>query len=300
MAQPDVVFHTSGPWRPIEMTGDRYCALRVHPHEIDEEQMSRTLTDLAPLMELRPTDTGFRAQTFETGHGAIFGAYLLFQQVLAAERAIPGKRVLSLQTIFANGGRSGEPIDIVVETLQEGRSFASVTLSFQQDGIVVSRALALMTTDEDDFLRHQSSRASTVRWQEWPERDPGLWPGTARQSPNSSLNGLSVRLGLDEPVTDPSVARALVALCSEPEVITSFIRFGGVPDAPAGRVPGNVLTQTVTLLEPVRHDAGVVLQVDPTYSGQGRSHGSGLVTDEAGRLLATFSTTGVLRAPRPA
>jgi len=251
-------------------------------------------------MDLRPTETGFRAETFATAHGSIFGAYLLFQQVLAAERAMPGKRVISLQTIFANGGRSGEPIDIVVETLQEGRSFASVTLSFTQDGVVVSRALALMTVDEDDFLRHQSPAASSVRWQDWTDRDPGLWPGTAKQSPDSGMNGLSVRLGLDEPVTDPSVARALVALCSEPEVVTSFIRFGGVPDAPAGRVPGNVLTQTVTLLEPVDLGSGLILRVDPAYAGHGRAHGSGLVTDDSGRLLATFSTTGVLRAPRPA
>jgi acyl-CoA thioesterase-2 len=83
-------------------------------------------------------------------------------------------------------------------------------------------------------------------------------------------------------------------------LLSAFIAFADVPDAPPGRMPGNVLTQTVTFLEPVRTDGGLVLDVEPTYAGQGRAHGGGRISDDSGRLLATFSTTGVLRAPRTA
>jgi acyl-CoA thioesterase-2 len=260
--------------------------------------VSLNLQTLAPMMEFRPVGDGFEADTLPTAHGAIFGAYSLFQQVLIAEQTTPGKRVLSLQTLFANGGTSGEPVQISVEKLQDGRSFSCLSVTFRQGDLVITRAEVLLTTDEDDFLRHQTPAASPLAAQGWPAASPGLWPGAAYRSAESSLSQSSLRVALDEPVTDAGVGRALVALCSEPEVMNAFIQFGGVPPAPAGRMPGSVLTQTVTLLEPIDAASGLVLHTTPTYAGQGRAHGSGQVVDDAGRLLATYNTTGVLRRPR--
>ena len=106
--------------------------------------MTHTLDSLSPLMALRPTKDGFEADTFATAHGSIFGAYLLLQQVIAAERTVPDKRVLSLQTIFANGGQSGEPVQISVETMQQGRSFSCLSLTFRQGSVIVTRAEVLL------------------------------------------------------------------------------------------------------------------------------------------------------------
>ena len=60
-----------------------------------------------------------------------------------------------------------------------------------------------------------------------------------------------------------------------------------------------MLTQSVTLLEPIGATEGVVVSGVPAYAGHGRAHGGGTVTDDDGRLLATFQTTGVLRGPPP-
>jgi acyl-CoA thioesterase II len=258
------------------------------------------LADLAPLTDLRETPTGFQAETFETAHGAIFGAYLLLQQVVAAERVAPGKRILSLQTLFANGGRSGEPVDIDVQVMQQGRSFSCVSLAFRQYENVLTRALALLTGDEDDYLRHALPRAPVdADPTEWPSTSTGLWPGQAQRSPASGPDRVGLRLHVDEPVTDPSLGRALVALSTEPEVMSALIALGGGGTGSPTRMPGNVLTQTVTFVEPVDVNAGFVLNVFPSYGGHGRAHGVGEVLDDAGTLLATFSSTGVLRAPRP-
>jgi acyl-CoA thioesterase-2 len=232
-----------------------------------------------------------------TAHGAIFGAHLVFQQVLAAEKATAGKRVLSLQTTFANGGRSGEPVTISIETMQSGRSFATLAITFRQQQVVLTRALALMTADEDDYLRHQIPAATTTDWASWPIRYSANWPGWIRRSPASSLEQVSLCFGLDESVSDPSVARALLAAGTEYEVMGAMLDFAGVPAAPAGKMPANVLTHTVTLLEPIDPRA-LVMTIEPTYTGHGRVNGSGRVVDEQGLLLATFTTTGVLRAPR--
>jgi acyl-CoA thioesterase-2 len=258
-----------------------------------------TLADLAPLTDLRETQAGFQAETFETPHGAIFGAHLLLQQVLAAERVAPGKRTLSLQTIFANGGRSGEPVDIDVQVMQQGRSFSCVSLAFRQFDVVITRALALLTSDEDDYLRHERPRAALDPDPSgWPEGPPGQWPGATQLSPASGPDRVSLRLQLDEPVTDPSLARALVALSTEAQVMRVLLDLGGGSTSAPNRVPANVLTQTLTFVEPIDVNAAFVLNVFPSYAGHGRVHGAGEVLDDAGSLLATFSSTGVLRAPR--
>jgi acyl-CoA thioesterase-2 len=260
--------------------------------------MPSPLGGLAPFADLRPTATGFQVDTLPTPHGAIFGAYTLLQQVLAAEQAQPGKRVLSLQTLFANGGRSGEPMDLDVQVLQHGRSFASVTLTCRQAAVVISRAEVLLTTDEDDYLRLQTPAAQPFVPDDWEPRQTGFWPGTSRQDPASGLDEVRQYLSLDQPV-DGTQARALVALATEPPVLAGLLVFGGVPMGASSRVPANVLTQTITFLEPPDLVGGLVVRTTPSYAGRGRAHGQGDVTDVGGRLVATFSTTGVLRAPRP-
>jgi acyl-CoA thioesterase-2 len=269
--------------------------------------VSLRVSDFEPLMELRPLAGGFEVNTIATPHGAIFGTYLLFQQVLIAERAAPGKRVLTLQTVFANGGRSGQPAQVAVEKLQEGRSFASLTMTFRQGDTVISRSEVLLTAEEPDYLSHQavtptpatrSADSSAPDSIGWPAFDPGHWPGSSRRDPASTLDQVTFRFGLDEPVPDPSVQRALLAVVTEPEVMRAFLEFASVPDAPPGRMPGNVLSQTVNFLAPVDDLDGLIMAVVPTYAGRGRAHGEGRIFSPTGALLATFSTIGVLRAPR--
>ncbi|MFA7323967.1 MAG: acyl-CoA thioesterase domain-containing protein [Candidatus Nanopelagicales bacterium] len=259
--------------------------------------MTETIDPLKVLQSIRTVTGGYEAQTLPTAHGSIFGAYLLFQQVLIAEMAAPGKRVLSIQTVFANGGTSGQPCQISVETLQSGRSFAFITLTFRQGDLVVSRAEVMLTTDEADYLHHRNAGLPPEAVDTWAQTPPGLWPGAAHRWPGSSIEQLDVRFSLAEQPS-PSVTRALVALASEPAVMASLMGFVDVKAASPGRVPGNVLTQTITLLEPADLVAGMVIRSAPRYAGQGRVHGDGTIMDVSGNLLATFDTTGVLREPR--
>ena len=195
------------------------------------------MDDYLTLAALREVEGGFEADTLPTGFGSILGSHLVFQLVLAAERASAGKRVLSLQTIFANGGRSGDPVTISIDTMQSGRSFASLALTIRQEQVVISRALALMTVDEDDYLRHQVPAATVTDWSSWPTRYSANWPGSVRRSPASSLDQVTLLFALDEPVTDPAIGRALIAVCSEYELMGSLLDFASVPAAAAGSCP---------------------------------------------------------------
>ena len=138
------------------------------------------------------------------------------------------------------------------------------------------------TVDEDDYLRHQSPEPQPFGGHEWPTRAPGLWPGQVRRSPASDEHSVALRYDLDEPITDPTVGRALVALSTEPEVLSALLLQSDVPSAPAGRMPANVLTQTVTFVEPIDLSTGFGLTLTPTYAGHGRAHGSGQVVTDVG------------------
>lgn len=249
------------------------------------------------LQKLRPVDGGFECDTLATPHGGIFGAYQLFQIVIAAELAVPDKRVFSIQTVFANGGKSGEPARITIETLQNGRSFAFLTLTFHQGDTVISRNEVMLTVDEGDFLHHRNAGAHPGDVANWEELSSGLWPQIAHRDPQSSIEQLCIHYALDKQPT-PMITRALLALASEPAVMASISTYSEIPASSPGRVPGNVLAQTVTLLEPADLVSGIVLRTTPQYAGQGRVHGHGSMVSVSGELLATYSTTGVLRQPR--
>jgi acyl-CoA thioesterase-2 len=257
-----------------------------------------TLSALLEMATFRERGGQLEADTAATAHGAIFGAYTMFQQVLAAERALPGKRVISLQTLFANGGVSGQPVQIDVDVLQQGRSFGCVSVTLRQQALVISRAEVLLTSDEDDYLRLQAPAAEPIDSTGWPERGAGLWPGRTRRDPSSGVEVMTLALQLDEPLVDPGLTRALVALATEPEVMNTLLEYGDVTPSADGRMPANVLTTTVTLLEPADLTQPLILRANPTYAGQGRAHGGGQVLAPAGQLLATYTSTGVLRRPR--
>jgi acyl-CoA thioesterase II len=225
---------------------------------------------------LRAIDGGFECDTLKTPHGGIFGAYQLFQIVLAAELAVPDKRVFSIQTVFAHGGSSGEPAQISIETLQNGRSFTFLTVTFHQGNTIISRHEVMLTIDEPDFLHHRNAGAAPSDVSTWEELQSGLWPTVARRDPQSSI----------------------LALVSEPAIMASINTYSDIPASSPGRVPGNVLAQTITLLEPADLVSGVILRSTTAYAGQGRVHGSGNMVDVNGNLIATYSTSGVLRQPR--
>ncbi len=253
--------------------------------------------NLAVLADIREISGVYEVATTSTPHGGIFGAYQLFQLVLVAELAVPGKRVISVQTVFANGGASGQPAQIKIDTLQNGRSFAFLTLTYFQGDIVVSRSEIMLTVDEEDFLHHRNAGAPPIDLPSWEPTSAGMWPGQARHWQGSGAEVAGLHYWLDEQPT-PTMTRALLALITEPAVMSSMREFNVMPEASAGRMAGNVLVQTITLLEPADLVSGIVLRSTTKYAGQGRIHGDGNIVDVSGQLLATYSTTGVLRYPR--
>src|SRR3546814_5051185 len=61
---------------------------------------------------------------------------------------------LTLHTVFARGVSFADPIDIHVDRMQAGRSFASSTVTISQGDRLCVRSSVLMSATEPDLIRH--------------------------------------------------------------------------------------------------------------------------------------------------
>jgi acyl-CoA thioesterase len=253
-----------------------------------------TLFGLPELLEALDVVPGRPVRSVPSGHGGVLGAQLLGQQVRLAERLVPGKRVQSLQTLFVRAGQADRDMTVDVEHLQSGRSFASLTLTFRQGDVLVSRASALLTTDEPDFLRRVLT-APPLPEGAVPVRR-ALLPWEALAVPTVDAADLDLLLRAPAVGDDPSLWRALVAFTSEVPAVQQVVDGLGVA-VPDARLPGAVLSQTLTFLEPLDVRDWHRVRVVVPYVGAGRLLARGEVFDASGHLAVTFATSGLLRAP---
>lgn len=247
------------------------------------------------LSQIGTTPTGFEIPTLPSPTQGVLGAHLVFQQMLVAERAAPGRRVLELQTTFLASGFPGEPAAVTIVTLKEGRSFCFLELTISQRAVITCRSEILLTIDEADFLRSQARGADHVDFSTW-QQSFGMAPVSYFLDPSSDHRHRSFALKSEDEV-DPATTRAILAMAAEPEVHLALFGFDaeGGSEVPLDSQSSAVLKQNVTLLEPAALADGVIVHVTADYAGLGRSHGHGEMTDCSGRLLATFSTTGMLQ-----
>ena len=90
----------------------------------------------------------------------VFGGQFLAQAIVTATLRHPGKTVRSIQSIFARPGRIDAPTELAVESIHDGRTFASDTVTAWQGDRLCARFLVLLDVDEPDVdpPRHRRCR----------------------------------------------------------------------------------------------------------------------------------------------
>ena len=92
----------------------------------------------------------------------MFGGQILAQMIMAShlDRSLerPNEmEVKSIHAVFARAGDYSAPIEYEVDSMHAGRSLGSDTVTFAQDGKVMSRGLLLWSRDEPDLIRHTAN-----------------------------------------------------------------------------------------------------------------------------------------------
>jgi acyl-CoA thioesterase-2 len=251
----------------------------------------------------------YTAGNVEAGTGVIFGGQLMAQAIVAALAGQDGKRVKTLHTVFARGGRPDAPVEIAVERMHSGRAFASSTVTIGQGDRLCARSLVLLSADEPDFIRHADSLPTAF------PAVPGPDDGAAG---DDRTDDWQVRIAGDVDINDPeavgppdldvwtrfrgapddaAVDQALLAYATDGFLIATAMRpHAGVGQAQAHvTVTTGVVSHTLTFHEPAPAGEWLLLSHHSPYAGRGRSYGTAHVYRPDGTLVASYVQDAMIR-----
>jgi acyl-CoA thioesterase II len=263
-----------------------------------------TLLDALTLEQV--DDDRYRAGHVANTHGVVFGGQLLAQSVIAGLIGQEGKTLKTMHLVFARGASPDLALEISVDRMHSGRSVASSTVTISQGDTLCTRALVLLSAQEDDVIRHADGPIGRSNPADVADhiRGEGPWEigivGDVDLS-DPELVGppdLDVWVRFADAPDDPAIDQALVAYSTDGFLIGTAMRpHAGVGQAQAHQtLSTGVLSHTITYHEPCPASEWHLLQQRSTYAGHGRSYGRGDIFRGDGQLAASFVQDAMIRA----
>lgn len=266
------------------------------------------VSDLADSMRLEQTGPhSYSADNYDLGErGVVFGGQLIGQLIATGATVDATKVVKSAHAIFARPVMVAEQVELRVDVLQSGRTFASATTSIWQAGKERARAIILLSGEEPDLIRHAASMPSV------PDADDVV-PMAGGNSDVRVVGDVDI---LDADATgDPSidvwwrrsgglegadhvaVGQGLLAHASASFLIGAAMRpHAGVGQSAAhAAFSTGIVGHTISFHEPVDVAEWHLLCHRSRYTGRGRAYGVGEVFSASGQLVASFSQESMIR-----
>ncbi len=263
---------------------------------------------------LRPEAAGDDRYTVTNSGNAdqrdvVFGGQFLAQAIVASSMRHPGKDVRSIQAIFARPGRIDAPTELAVESMHDGRTFASDTVTVWQGDRLCARFMILLDADEPDVVRHDVAMPRVPGPDDATPTGPGglVYPGSdLRIVDDVDLWSTDAPVGPGESFLwtrapsipdDPAVHRAVLSWATDGFLIGTALRpHAGInqDDAHRGLSTG-VVAHTIVFHESFRADDWLLLAHESPYAGRGRSFGQADVFTHDGRFVASYAQTNMIR-----
>lgn len=288
-----------------------------------ERDILAALRGLLRALEPEPLgDDRFRVLPEPGRFGRVFGGQSIAQALLAASATVSGKEPQSLHAYFAEGGTPGEPVDLAVERVRDGRSFSTrrVTVTQGERPLLVAIASFHANPPGPELAEPAPSVPppdQVPRLQDWaadapPERRahgriwidrpppldmrmgeaPSFLTGASSDEPRSHWMRLPRDVG-----DDPLLHTALLAYASDYLLLDMVFRSypGGTP---ATGFAGFSLDHAIWFHRPVRFDQWHLhTQQTMAISGD-RGLVRGMIHDSDGRLVASVMQEVLVRPGR--
>jgi acyl-CoA thioesterase II len=285
----------------------------------EEAGTEATLERMLALFDVTPLGSGrFAGESDAGGHAGrqvIEGSQILAQAMVAAGKALPGRpagwTVRSAHALFVAVAEPGEPLELGVETVRAGRSFASAVVTAGQGGRTRATVTVLLDQPQSDVIRHDRPVV-------FPSGGPPAGPAAAypaempMRGRELRLEGVSDYGSPDEtgpPVLDAwlrydtvpgrdDLRRALLAHFTGHLSISAAMRaHPGIGTAQAHHtVSTAVMGIGVSFHDPVTWDGWLRYHHESTFAGAGMAYARGQVLTADGRLLASFTQDAMIRA----
>jgi acyl-CoA thioesterase II len=292
----------------VELDSHECGLLPVADLRIDAGGGSGLPPEVAEALEPQMLEAGrYRARNLPGPEGAVvFGGQLLAQLVVASARSHPDKDVKSIHAVFARGASGDQDLEIDLEAIHEGRTFASASLAIRQSSRVCVRALALLSANEPDFIRHGCAMPAVPGPADLPRSDHGVpWidvrvvGGVDTDDPDAiGPSKLDVWVRVPSAPRDDVVGRALLAYVSDGFLIGTAMRpHQGVGQRLAHKtIATTVVTHTLSFHDRIDMSQWLLFAHESPHAGRGRAFGRADVFATDGRLAASFSQESLIRA----
>lgn len=248
-------------------------------------------------------DLRYRAQNHEMGErGVVFGGQLIAQLIVAGSLADPTKSVKSAHALFFRPVMVAEDVEIRLDILQAGRTFASVTAAIWQAGKERARAMVLLGADEPDLIRHSLPMpdvAGPDGLDPWLGNDDTRIVGDIDILDADAVGDPLVRAWIKRPAAtdDLAVGQGLLAHASASLLIGASMRpHPGVDQSAAhASFSTGIIGHTISFHEPFDLRNWHLMSQESDYAGRGRAFGTGDVFERQGQLVASFSQESMVR-----
>ncbi len=247
----------------------------------------------------------FQPSESAEGRDVVFSGQLMAQMMMASDHhGGSSKNIRSVHAIFARAGTYTLPIELEVDPMQAGRTWASDTVTATQGGKLLCRTMILMNKVDEDLMRHQPTMPDVAG----PD---GLSPGEAFIFPGAEWR----------PVPgEPEAAGAPVERAWHrylPRVESQAANQGIMGWATCGSIIGlamrphrdtiriedahhtlstGVIAHTLHFLEPIDASQWLLVQLEGTKAANGRVYGQGQVFTADGLLVAVFHQDSMAKA----
>ncbi|MGH9217141.1 MAG: acyl-CoA thioesterase, partial [Acidimicrobiales bacterium] len=257
------------------------------------------MSDLPELLQL--TEIGERryhvTQPSESAEGrdVVFSGQLLAQMIMASDHSAAGaKDVRSVHAVFARAGTYTLPIELEVDSLLAGRTWASDTVTATQAGKVLSRATVLLNVVDEDLMRHEPQMPSVAGPAELEAASGLVFPGAELKAVpgRHDVGGVPVEMEwhrFERPLASQAANQAVLIWATCGNIIGLGMRSHRdrvrIEEAHASISTG-VIAHTMHFLDRFDVSRWLLVRHEATKAATGRVYGDGRVFTEDGTLVA--------------
>jgi acyl-CoA thioesterase len=263
---------------------------------------------LIDMLDVRPLDARSYVSVARADphRPVVEGSQMLGQAIVAAGRAVPGRRAVAAHMVFTRVADARRPLRFDLEEIADGRTFTVLGVRVGQENRCCAAGTLLLDATAADVIRHAVA--------------PPTVPGPYDCEPlDMSVTGRDIRV-VDAAYTDDPGAPV------GPPVIDAWVRFRRVPADPylhagllaqftghmsiaAALRPHAGIGQrdahrslstainaiSLSLHADVRADRWMLYHHLSTFAGDGMTHSECRVHDEDGALVASFTVDAMVR-----
>jgi len=279
--------------------------------DANSEQMQWSVSGLLELFDVLGEGDRFRGQSGLAGDDerqVVEGTQALAQAIVAVAQRFPGKSIRSAHAVFARVVVTGDPVDLVIDVIHEGRSTASAVVSVEQNGKRCVAVTVLADVPSVDVIRHHLPRPDVGKPLEANESPMHMGGAQLRLVDVVDVNSpdevgppeLYAWLQYEPIPTRDDLAKALVAYFTGQLGISTTMRaHAGIGTSQSHHTVSTApMAVTVSFHEPVSWDGWLLYTHESTQVGAGMSYVRGTVHTEAGELIASFTQDALIRPLR--